>query len=458
MKVLRILLILAMSIIAFGSYQSASAAFSYTSAYQVFNLESSEAAITITLYDQLGVAKTPINDTIPGNDTKTYWALNQVTGSFNGSVVISSTTKVASISNIHGGVGTNQFYANGSYIGWTSGSSPIYIPLLMKNNGGYGTWFNVQNTSTTADATVNVAYSDGTTAGPTTVYKGSSHTYNQSSETHSSAVFAATITSSQPVAVTVVEENPSIIFAYNGFLNYSNFPVIPLVNSNNSGYTTSINIMNNGTSDSTVTVSYTPKTGAGNGSACQETQTITAGQVKVFALTAFYNGSFSNCTGGAKFVGSAQVTGNVGSGGSGAQPLTAIVNQHKIGTNGSAYDAFDPATATNRVIFPLIMDRNSNWWTSINVQNVGTTSTSVTCTFNNNPSTFQIGPQTLAAGEVLNDLEWGKFTPATKYVGSATCTASGGSENKIVGIVNEAQNGGAGDVFMTYEGINVVYP
>jgi hypothetical protein len=282
----------------------------------------------------------------------------------------------------------------------------------MKGNSGYNTWFNVQNTGA-LDADVKVFYSDGTTA-QKTVKPSASQTFDQALETHPDKVFSAKVESlnSQPVAVTVIEENNVMMFAYNGFLSSSTEPVVPLVNANNSGFTTGIQIQNAGTSSTSVTVSYAP---ASAGTACTETQSIPAGQSKTFALGAFTSGAFSNCAAGAKFIGSAQVTSN-----SASQPLVAVVNQHIIGTNGEAYGAFDPSLATDTVVLPLIMDRNSGYWTGFNVMNVGTGSTSVTCEFTN--TTYKVGPVTLAAGEALNDLQNGKI--AAGYVGSATCTAT----------------------------------
>jgi hypothetical protein len=167
--------------------------------------------------------------------------------------------------------------------------------------------------------------------------------------------------------------------------------------------------------------------------------------MRVFALAAFANGLNSTCTPLARFVGSAKVTTN-----SNSQPLTVIVNQYVPGKNGSAYSGTNPATATAKVIFPLIMDRNSSFYTGFNLQNVGTLATNVTCTFTN--SGYTIGPENLPAGQALNRLQYGAI--ANGYVGSATCTASGG-DAKIIGVVNEDRLGYTTDLLMTYEGVNV---
>jgi hypothetical protein len=413
-------------------------AFSYTSGFQVQNLSSSTANITLTYYNQDGTVNTAPNDTIAANSSKTYYPIHP-SGSFNGSVVVSSDQQVASVVNVLGSGTTN---AGASYVGATQGSTSVSLPLLMKNHGtgNYNTWFNVQNTGST-DATVTVNYSDGTTAGPYTIKPGAARTFDQSTEAHSATSFSAIVTSSQPVTVVVIEENSSVMFAYTGFTGGTTNPVMPLVNANNSGYVTGIQIQNIGSSATDVTVSYTP---ASAGTACTETQNIPAGQSKTFALAAFATGANSTCVAGAKFVGSARVTGN-----STNQNLVAIVNQLKTGVNGEAYGGFDPAAATNKVVLPLIMDRNNNWYTGFNVMNVGTAATTVTCTFSGTSYTINTG--SLAPGQAYNAIQNGQI--ASGYVGSATCTAANAGD-KIVAVVNEVNNVATGDRLLVYEGIN----
>lgn len=160
---------------------------SYTSGFQVQNLSSSTANITITYFNQDGsTAISPVSDTIDANGSKTYYPIAPSAG-FNGSVVISSDQQVASVVNVLASGSSN---ASASYDAAMQGGSPIYVPLLMKNNGSShtSTWFNVQNAGS-IDATVNVAYSDATAAGPVTIKAGAAHTFDQLSETHNASVF-----------------------------------------------------------------------------------------------------------------------------------------------------------------------------------------------------------------------------------------------------------------------------
>jgi hypothetical protein len=405
----------------------------YTSGFQVQNLSSNTATITITYYNPDGTTATTATDTIPANGSKTYFPIHAASG-FNGSVVISSDQQIASVVNVLTSSGAK---AGASYVAASQGGTTVSLPLLMKNNSGYNTWFHLQNTGT-SDANVTINYSDGTSA-TATIKPGAAKLFDQSTETHSAAVFSANITSNQPVAAAVMEENPQVMFAYTGFLTGSTNPVMPLINANNSGYVTGVQIQNVGTQPTEVTLSYTPSTA---GTACTETQTIPAGQSRTFALAAFANGSNSNCVPGARFIGSASVTAN-----STNQPLVAIVNQLLPGVNGEAYGSFNPANATNKVVLPLIMDRNSGWFTGFNVMNVGSSPTTVTCTFTGTSYTVS---GTLNPGQALTDIQNNKISSG--YVGSGTCTASNPTD-KIVAVVNEL-NPGVGDNLLVYEGIN----
>jgi hypothetical protein len=434
MKIFRSILILAIVLAAFSLGGKAQAgAFTYTAGFQVQNLEASAAAVTLTYYNQDGTQNVaPVNDTIPASGSKTYFPVHANTG-FNGSVVVSSDKQVASVVNILGNGGA----AAASYVGSSTGSTTVLLPLLMQKNGTYNTWFNVQNTGS-ADASVTVAYSDGTNVGPFTIKAGASRTFDQATETHTAKVFSAVVTSSQPVVAAVIEESTTVMFAYSGFGAGVTNPVMPLINANNGGYITGVQLQNAGTTDTTVTISYTPSVA---GTACTETQTVAAGKSNTFALGAFDSGANSTCIAKGKFVGSAQVTAN-----SASQPLVAIVNQLKGAQNGEAYGSFSPAAAKSTTLLPLIMDRNGGYLTGFNVMNVGSAAATVTCTFTN--STYQV-TATLAPGAALNDIQGGKI--ADKYVGSATCT--GGAGSQIVAVVNELGPSGTADQLLVYEGV-----
>jgi len=413
----------------------------YDSCFQIQNLSATQASVTIDYYAQ-GNA-TPVAspaDTVPANGSKTYCPLSAVSSGFNGSVVISSDQPIAAIANVTGS-SWNAF--NASYAGFSSGATSVSVPLLMKGNYGYNTWFNVQNVGST-NANVTVNYSDGTSA-PATIPPNTAHTFDQSNEAHSQTTFAATVTSNEPVVVTVMEVGPAMLFGYDGFTSGSTNPVMPLVQANNYGYTSGIQVQNAGGSATNVTITYTPSSA---GTSCTQTKSIPAGGSETFAVQAWASGDANadnNCPNGGTFVGSAQVTSN-----SAGTDLMAIVNQHNFGANkGAAYGAFNAANATAKVVMPLINDRNYGYFTGFNVVNVGSSATTVNCTFSN--STYTTGA-TLSPGTAFTAVQANQIGNA--YVGSAVCTATGGDQ-KIIGVVNQVNTSGTADTFLVYEAFNV---
>jgi len=450
----RIVVVLALLVTVIGSIGATPVAAqgqfgSYTSGVQVQNLESTTANIIVTAYKSDGSVDATIPDTINGNSSKTYFPLG-VSSGFQGSVIVSSDKKAAAISNLV----ESTFKAGASYVGASAGATTVLLPLLMKGNSGFNTWFSVQNAGA-GPATVNIAYSDGTNSGPHAIPVGAAKVIYQKNETHNAAVFSGSITSDQPVVAVALEEDPKTMFAYTGFAGSSTNPVMPLINANNSGYITGVQIQNNGAGPAVVTVSYTPSTA---GTACTETQTIASKSSATYTLYAFGPGDppgavgySTTCTQGQTFIGSAKVTANAalsaadGSSTEAAEPLVAIANQLLPGKNGGAYGAFDPGQATNKVVMPLIMDRNSGFFTGFNVMNVGSAAANVNCTFTG--TGYTASNPSLSPDQALNDIQNNKI--ASGYIGSATCTASGASD-KIVGVVNELKPGDA-DNFLVYE-------
>jgi hypothetical protein len=434
-KIIRVSILCLLIATTFMAIPVAAQTLTYDVCIQVQNLSSAEASIVIAYYEQGNT--TPVaspSDTIAANSSNTYCPLSAVSSGFNGSVVISSNQEVAAIANVTGGSWSAH---NASYGGFSGGATNVSVPLLMKGNYGFNTWFNVQNVGSST-ATVYVTYSDGTN-NSASIAPNLSHTFDQASETHSQTVFAAAVTSTVPIVVTAMEVGPTMLFGYNGFVQASPDPVMPLVMANNYGYTTGIQIQNAGSASTSVTISYTPSDA---GTACTQTQTIAPGASETFALLAWDSAdadSDNDCVNGETFIGSAQVTTN-----STSQDLVGIVNQHQFsGNKGAAYGTFDPDAATSTVVMPLIMDRNYGYFTGFNIMNVGSSATSVSCTFSG--SSVTIPSTSLDPGEALTHVQYNQI--ADGYTGSATCTATGGDE-KIVGVVNELSSAGSNDTFL----------
>ncbi len=449
MKALRYILILALvlGLVGFVTSSTSAQKFSYVSGIQIQNLSDATANIVIDYYAggtgvDAGTLVTSTSRTVDPNTMIFYFPI-PIDGSFNGSVVISSDSPLGAISNIL----SSDYKTQASYVGFSAGTNSVYLPLLDKGNSGWDSWFTVQNTGS-SDATVTITYGDcvGNQPLPVTIKPNASKSFYQAAEAcHTTKIFPATITSTQPIAAVVLRETTAVMTAYSGFGAAATKPVMPLINSNNGGILTGVNIFNQSATETVVTVSYTPSMA---GTACSEQQTIPGNSMKTFALFAFArDNAGEDCANGVKFIGAGAVTAN-----SANAPLTSVITQF-TSVDGAMYGGFDPATATSKVVYPTIFDRrgSQNLWTSLSAMNVGTLATTVNCTFTN--STYSIGPVVLDPGEGLNDIQYNKI--AYNYVGGATCIATGG-DAKIVGQVNEIAQTflRISDGFMIYEGIN----
>lgn len=451
----------------------------YTSGVQVVNLEATDAAVTLTFYNPDGTVAGTLNDTITGNGSKTYFPLSGVSDGFNGSMVISADKQIAAIANLI----TTDFSYNASTTGFSSGSTSFNLPLVMCNNSGFNTFFNVQNAGS-GDATVTVNYIPGSNGNSglsetATIKQGAAKTFDQAvgSTTRNCSTLAdgsgkfiggATITSDQPIVATVMQLNTTtfqVLMGYNGFAAGSTTVSLPLIMANNSGFYTGIQIQNTGTISTDVTVAYAPNTG-GSFIPVNETFTLAAGASKTILQNGASpaNGSANNWTSAGKYIGAATVTNSVG------QPLVAIVNQVSLGGSGlgpfgTAYEGFNPATATAAVNAPLVMANNSGYYTGIQVQNVGGADcASVTIDYSANVApggTFNPANETftLAAGASKTVIQNGtspsnggvnNWTGVGKYIGSADISAPGCS---IVAIINQIALL-SGDRYMTYDGFN----
>ena len=446
-KVLAAIFVFALALGVVATPAQAAVPVNYESSIQVRNLTETAGTIKLTFYNLSGtVVGTPLEDSIAENETKSYYQSTMpVASGFNGSVVIEANVAIAAMSNLVGLDATVKPTSYAAYSGFGQGTMEVYLPTLFKNNWGYNTFFYVQNTGTENTA-VAIEYSDGTTANIPALAPGQSAVVNQKSETHTPTVFSGILTSTiSPIAVTVVEEGPAL-FSYTGFGAGAVDPLMPLVNQNNYGYFSGVQIMNTGTVDTVITVSYTPSM---SGTACTETRTLAASTSKTFSQYVHYqtqdesaDPAFStNCVMGETFIGSAKVTTNTA-----AQPLVATVNQvHLAQVKGGAYVAFDPAQGGAKIIYPLIMDRNWGYFTSHSIVNVGATEIPVdglSCLFTGTSTTGAVSKTISNPIAIPADGSWTLNHDGLLgdgFVGGATCTGPVGS--LLVGTSNQLGTG-----------------
>jgi len=445
-KILSIVFVLTLAFGVLSIPVQAAVPVSYESSIQLRNLTDSEGTITLTFYNLSGMEVASVPDTIGPNETKSYYQSSMpVDAGFNGSVVIASSVEVAAESNLVGLNSSNQPISYAAYGGFSEGTIEVYLPTLFKNNYGYNTFYYVQNVGSVA-TDVSIVYSDGVTNSITDLQPSVSYIIRQLDEAHTPKVFSATLTSTDsPIAVTVVEEG-NTLFSYNGFGSGSTNPIMPLINQNNYGYFTGVQIQNTGATESIVTVTYTPSMA---GSACFETRTIPAGGSKTFSQYVFYqtqpetDPNFdTDCVMYQTFIGSGKVTAN-----SATVPLVAVVNQLQIADNkGGAYAAFDPASGQQKIIYPLIMDRNYGYFTSWSIVNVGGAAIPAGELICNVTGTDKLGNTVDIDLENTSEIPVdGSWTLnhlniiADGFVGGATCLGPNGSQ--FIGTSNQLGTG-----------------
>lgn len=426
----------------------------YDSGFQVQNLSDTDpAAIVIRFYNKDGTVDDQVNDTVQPGRNKTYFPISASPG-FDGSVVVSSDQPVAAIVNVV----ANNFAYGASYSGFESGAEQLSLPLIMKENSGFSTWFNVQNAGSSS-VDVDVSYAGTSCTDAATIEPGAAATFDQASDSCLPSGYVGAASVDAPggsVVATVMEVGPTTLFAYSGFTGGSQDVIMPLVNANNSGFISGIQIQNRGGTDTDVTVAFEPSLEGGSpvGTACEETKTVPAGGSATFGLYAMSlandpDPGTDDCVHGERFVGSASVSAN-----SAGQPLVGIVNQLNQGTSkGSAYSAFDPAQASGEIVLPLIMDRNSGYFTGINVVNIGSTASAIDCTYTSEDGSVSktFTSPSLSNGESFNHLQLNFL--ADGFVGSGVCTAkTAGAE--ILGQVNELGSSATADQLFTYEAFN----
>jgi|GEM_PF-313254 len=466
-----------------------------TSGFQVQNLsQSSPANITIQYIDATTQAQVATQSaTIPAGGSLTFvpfsapgYVQMSAPAGFRGSVAILSDQPIVVVTNI---LGANAALGD-SYGGFTSGASSLNLPLIVRNNFGIDTSITVQNVGS-APATVTISYTPGFAgnAGSEpafTLAPGASRTIYQKDNTALGTgtpgfVGSATVSATgSTVVATVLQEGNGQLMAYNAFPAGTGSPTaaLPLILGNNFGSFTGIQVLNAGTQATNATITFSPNTvtaPVGGLTPCatppSRQLTINPNQTGTLIQNAGTgNPPFDTFFNGCIYIGGATVTSDNG------QPLFVTVNQvASTSKDASTYAGFNPTAATDKVLAPLVVANNFGTFSGVQVQNVGTSTTSVTITYGPNtfqgtpPSGFSLCPtptprtttvqagasftflQTYIAGQPtgLSTIGSDSQFQSCMYVGSATITA--GSGGKIAAIVNQVSTGPASnDKLFTY--------
>lgn len=299
----------------------------YVSTLNIQNT-STTSANTVTVTFQGAGAPAPVNFALGPNASVAVDGSNdQITvPTFVGSVIVTGTQPVA--------VEVNQtnnaiLFAN---TGSASGATTIYAPLLMTNNHGFSTGFQVQNTGGSATTLSLFLNGSSTAAATANVGAGQSVTWYPiptTSLTGPTFIGSGTVTSSpaMPLLGAVNELNTAGQgMTYNAFGSGTQSVQMPLVMFNNHGYYTGEQIQNVGTAASTVDFLI-------NGNVVG-TQTIQPGAS--FTWFSFTNGTI---------YGNQPVSSAIARGRSSTDTLVGIVNEitnpQIAGDSSFAYEGFN---------------------------------------------------------------------------------------------------------------------
>jgi hypothetical protein len=462
----------------------------WSSSYQIQNLDSSVATVMLSYYDQsTGNISASGTITVAGNGSKTIFPFtsgpfgDNISGpaTFNGSLVLSSDKQIAAILNTASKGGASSYAASTN--GFSAGGTTINIPLIACNNGGFNTWFNIQNTgSNPANFTVQYIPGSNGTAGQsdavTGLKAGAAKTFDQQTGstlgTKTCAQLAdgsgkfvgsakVTSTNGEPLVASVMflgTGSIKTLQGYNGFNAGSAAVNLPLVMSNNGGFYTSVQVQNAGTTTTTVTVNFGPNTQGANNPVAEVFQLgpgVAKTLIQVGGISSFSPSNNWNTIG--KYVGGASITQ------SGTEPLVAVVNQNSTTSSalGTAYEGFDPNAASPTVNLPLIAANNGGYNTSMQIQAVSG-NPSVTVDYSTNTGGGALlepvnDTKSLTTGQVWTLIQAGNspslsgnnnWSTAGRYVGSAKVTVTGGTVIAIVNFIGPA----TGDTFYTYDGFN----
>jgi hypothetical protein len=388
--------------------------------------------VTTLAYDQTNVS-------LPANGNVNIYPIPAPSG-FSGSAVVLSANNINAVVNLlQSNPTAGEAYDGVPASGTGAAATTEFGPTFMQNNGGYNSSLFVQNASSSSN-TVSVTFTqNGVASAPlqTTLQPYGSITYDASNDQLGSGKWlgSVTINGTQPVAAVINETNGTQLFSYTASAANVNGTTLyaPLLMTNNGGYSTGFSVQNAGSVQTTITL-----TPSGNMSLPQATAVLAPGQ-----SIAWYPIP-GTTIGGAKFVGSGKVTSNP------PVSLLGSVNQLNTGTGqASSYSAFTGGTQT--VNFPLAMFNNGGYYTSENIQNVGTSAATVDILVNGAVVSGQT--QVIQPGGSYN---WYSSTSNVILQGAKTGSVQAHARetgSQIVGVSNEITvPQQSGDTFFAYEG------
>jgi len=478
--------------------------------YQVVNLGTGVANISVTYYNQLGVAASysPSFPNVPVNGSVTVQqSLESSLASGVYSAVVSADQPIAAIVNQQlGTAGSGTSIAPfSSYTGVSNGATSVTLPAIMYNWFGYYTEIYIQNAGTgpanvtiTYNPTTNGACTTGAAAVVDTVTGIPQYASRQVSQESESTLGAPAVTgcsafqgrflgsatvastNGQPVVVIVNQIVQDKLFTYNGFTASGLDVLAPAYMRHYYNYFASLTIANPNASDAQVDLTYTPSTGSNPMTTVTASHTIPAGKsITIYDgdsaspaqtdLETDYPISATN-----RFFGSVLIHSTNGVG------IVAVVNQEATAAGGNqagSYNAIASTEGSQQISAPLIQSAFYGYYTSLTIMSVDGTNPTVDITYTsdgtyssvqNHSKTYTYtlvngllnryeGPSASAAqSDLLDDPEW--LSGGQRFLGSVRISVTSGSN--IVAFVNSesttAPNASTRDSMYSYNAFNLV--
>ncbi|MHB1131490.1 MAG: hypothetical protein ACYC4L_03790 [Chloroflexota bacterium] len=454
----------------------------WASSIQVQNMESTVCYATLRFTDKAGIVVATQSIVIGAKRSKTLlpgWPTDgdadpnaqytdmRVPSSFDGSVLIEASTRIAAVTNVN----TTSYSMADNYNGVDSSGRVVYLPLVQRQRGNTDRWstrISVQNaTASPLTATVHFYSPDGVevVAARTALSIPANGRADLDQDTQGSlptnwfgSARIDTGNDAAQVAAVVVQSNGQSVISYPGYVNDRSAAVLyaPLIqNENDSGsWWSGIQVMNVSNVPTQIAVEIATLVGS-----TYQYQTVSTsgvvGQNQAFNwLTAAPNSGFAGKP--------PVIAARFRALDSNARLIGLVnLNRRDVFTQGAKAgqstgapvlgSGYRMSTAGRQQAYaPLVDYYNDNWWAGLNIMNVGSTATNVQLYVNGSAVGSRLP---LRAGEgytYFRPSDWG-LTGTGRFVASAYVEADGGGS--IIGVLSRQRFASGKENALVYEAI-----
>jgi hypothetical protein len=422
------------------------------------NLTGSEGTVVVQFYDSSGGDAGSLSSTISAWGSLNFYLPLESAPPDGGqySAVVSSEVEVGATSS------QSNYTLGGAdiYLGTSTPEDVLSFPLVYRNHtsGNWNTKLIIQNASASAQTVTLRLYNAGQTTAAVTdsasIPAYASHVFDIASSTYSAfgPYGSASVSGSAPLAgVADNIRNPGqrvqvIETSYRAFgsAQQGQQVITPLVYKNYNLWTTGINVANQGSIQTTVTVTYTNANPNVSGGPWVDTLVLGANSMGVF-----YTPSNSGLPD--SFYGSAELS-------SSATDIVVVAASQRYrsdGAQGVAYEGSLPSDATACVSLPVVHNRTT-WKTGINIFNIGGTAANVTINYASSAAGISDASQTISipANSPLTVYMPSDGTTAVGFYGAADVKSTNG-QPLLINAAHSRMDQGVGSNFV---GINYTCP